>query len=365
MSGESAKSNLGEGGYQDRAVEIRTGEELDLAHLEPFLRSHFPDEHGPLTVKQFPSGHSNLTYSVALGEREMVLRRPPFGSKVKTAHDMGREYRVLSRLHSVYPAPRALLYCDDASILGAPFYLMERVHGIIFRRNLPHGFDITPETARKMSESFIDNLARLHGLDYAAIGLGDLGKPEGYLERQVRGWIERYHGSKTHDIPEVERVAAWLKEHMPAQGSATLIHNDYKYDNMVLDAADITQVKGVLDWEMCTLGDPLADLGTAIAYWVEVGDPAELQAIHWGPTTLPGSLRRRELVERYAEKSGRDVSRIVYYYVIALFKTAVITQQIYYRYHHGLTKDARFAALLDVTKILLHTAERSMLGGSL
>jgi aminoglycoside phosphotransferase (APT) family kinase protein len=360
MATERTSANLPEECYQDSAAEIRAGEELDLARLDPFLRSHFPADQGPLVVKQFPRGHSNLTYFVSLGDREMVLRRPPFGSKVKSAHDMGREYRVLSKLHSVYPAPKALLYCDDTSILGAPFYLMERIQGIILRRELPPGLQITPETVRQLSESFIDNLARLHGLDYAAIGLADLGKPEGYLERQVRGWIERYYGSKTHDLPEVERISAWLKEHLPPQSGATLIHNDYKYDNMALDPTDITQVKGVLDWEMCTIGDPLSDLGTAIAYWVESGDPAELQTIHWGPTALPGSLGRSQLIQRYAEKTGRDVSRMVFYYVFALFKTAVITQQIYYRYHHGLTKDARFAALLDVTKVLLRTAERSL-----
>src|SRR5215471_6838441 len=351
--------------FQDRAAEVRPGEELDFARLESYLRSHFPESDGPLTVKQFPSGHSNLTYSVSLGEREMVLRRPPFGSKVKTAHDMGREYRVLSRLHAVYPAPRALLYCDDVQVLGAPFYLMERIQGIILRRELPRGFELTPEKATRLNESFIDNLARLHGLDYAAIGLSDLGKPQGYLERQVRGWIERYYGSRTHDLPEVERLSAWLKEHLPAQNDATLIHNDYKFDNMILDAEDITQVNGVLDWEMCTLGDPLSDVGTAIAYWVDPDDPAELQSIHWGPTTLPGSLRRRELVQRYAEQTGRDVGNIVYYYVFALFKTAVITQQIYYRFHHGLTKDARFAALLNVTRVLLNAAERAVERGSL
>lgn len=346
-------------GFEDRAAEVRPGEELAVARLEPFLRSHFPERDGPLTLQQFPSGHSNLTYFVSLGEREMVLRRPPFGSKVKSAHDMGREYRVLSRLHTAYPAPRALLYCDDPEVLGAPFYLMERIHGIILRRKMPPGLHISAEKARQLDESFIDTLARLHSLDYAAIGLGDLGKPEGYLERQVRGWIERYHGSRTHDLPEVEHLSGWLQQHMPTQGSAALIHNDYKFDNMVLDAEDITQVKGVLDWEMCTLGDPLADLGTAIAYWVEKDDPAELQSVHWGPTTLPGSLSRAQLVERYGQKTGRDVSNIVYYYVFALFKTAVITQQIYYRFHHGLTKDARFAALLDVTKTLLATAVKA------
>jgi aminoglycoside phosphotransferase (APT) family kinase protein len=358
MSG--ARQNISGIAYEDRTADVRPGEELDLAKLEPFLRSHFPHDAGPLSVKQFPRGHSNLTYFVSLGNHEMVLRRPPFGSKVKSAHDMGREYRVLSRLHSVYPAPAALLYCDDIAVLGAPFYLMERIHGVILRRDLPQGLQITPERVRQMNEAFIDNLARLHGLDYAAIGLGDLGKPEGYLERQVRGWIERYEGSKTHDLPEVQRISAWVKEHMPPQRAATLIHNDYKYDNMVLDAADITSVKGVLDWEMCTIGDPLADLGTAIAYWVESGDPAELQAVHWGPTTLPGSMTRRELIQRYAERTGRDVSHMRFYYVFALFKTAVILQQIYYRYHHGLTKDARFASLLDVTKLLLSTAVRAM-----
>ena len=339
---------------------MRPGEELDVSHLEPFLRSHFPEAQGPLTVKQFPSGHSNLTYSVSLGGREMVLRRPPFGSKVKTAHDMGREYRVLSRLHAVYPAPRTLLYCDDVQVLGAPFYLMERIQGVILRRELPRGFELAPEKATRLNESFIDNLARLHCLDYAAIGLGDLGKPQGYLERQVRGWIERYYGSKTHEIPEVEQISGWLREQMPAQSRATLIHNDYKFDNMVLDADDITRIKGVLDWEMCTIGDPLADLGTAIAYWVQPDDSQELHAVHWGPTTLPGSLTRMQLVHRYSEKTGTDTSNILFYYVFALFKTAVIVQQIYYRYHHGLTKDARFASLVDVAKTLLRTGLKAV-----
>lgn len=345
--------------FSDRAAEVRPGEELDLSRLEPYLREHFPADSGPLVIKQFPSGHSNLTYSVTLGSHEMVLRRPPFGSKVKSAHDMGREYRVLSKLHSVYPAPQALVYCSDESIIGAPFYLMERISGVVIRKQLPPGMEFAPDTVRRMNESFIDNLARLHGVDYAAIGLGDLGKPDGYLERQVRGWIERYHGSKTHDIADVERISTWLRDHMPAQKSATLIHNDYKFDNMVLDSHDITKVAGVLDWEMCTIGDPLADLGTAIAYWVEATDPPELQKVHWGPTTIPGSLTRLQLVERYAQQTGRDVSEIVFYYIFALFKTAVIIQQIYYRYHHGLTKDVRFAGMIDVTRLLLQVAVNS------
>ena len=346
--------------FRDRPAGVRAGEELDLGRLEPYLRRHFPEAAGLLVVRQFPSGHSNLTYSVALGEREMVLRRPPFGSKVKTAHDMGREYRVLSRLHSVYPAPRALLYCDDDSVLGAPFYLMERISGVVLRRKLPESLSLSPDTLSRLSFSFIDTLARLHSVDFAAIGLADLGKPEGYLERQVRGWRERYAGSKTHEIPEVELISEWLRSRMPQAGGAALIHNDYKYDNMVLDPGDITQVKGVLDWEMCTIGDPLADLGTAIGYWVEGSDPPELQMVHWGPTALPGSLTRSQLVDRYAEKTGRDVSNIVFYYVLALFKTAVIIQQIYYRYHHRLTKDQRFANMHEVARLLMRTAVRAM-----
>jgi len=353
MSAEATKHFSVADELQDSTKAVRQGEELDLAKLEPYLRSHFPDLGGELVVNQFPSGHSNLTYSVALGEKEMVLRRPPFGSKVKSAHDMGREYNVLLKLHAAYPTPRPLLYCTDDSVLGAPFYVMERVRGLILRRNLPDGLGLPPETAGTLSESFIDNLAALHGLDYSALDLGELGKPQGYLERQVRGWMERYQGSKTHDLPEVEPLSAWLREHMPARSGATLIHNDYKYDNMVLDPTNITKIKAVLDWEMCTLGDPLTDLGTALAYWIDPDDPPEMQMVRWGPTVVPGMLRRAELAQRYAEKTGSDLSDIVFYYVFAMFKVAVIIQQIYYRYFHGLTKDERFAALGEVAKTLM------------
>jgi aminoglycoside phosphotransferase (APT) family kinase protein len=351
---------------RDNATVVRAGEELDVIRLEPFLRSHFSDSTGALTVSQFPSGHSNLTYLVCLGDRQMVLRRPPFGSKVKSAHDMSREYRVLSKLHIAYPqAPKALLYCEDPSVLGAPFYLMEQVQGIILRRDPPEGLGIPAETARQLSKAFVDNLARLHGLDYTTVGLADLGKPQGYLDRQIGGWIERYRGSKTHDPPEVERISAWLNEHRPRETSSALIHNDYKYDNVVLDPTDITRIVGVLDWEMCTIGDPLTDLGTALAYWVDPQDPEELQRIRWGPTTLPGTLTRAELVGRYAQTTGRDISNMVFYRVLALFKVAVIIQQIYYRYHQGLTKDARFASLPEVVNVLMRAASRSAENGCL
>ena len=343
--------------FQDTPTTIRPGEELNLEKLEPFLREHFPGQGETLRVEQFPSGHSNLTYSIQVGERKMVLRRPPFGSKVKSAHDMGREFRVLSKLHDVYPpAPKVLLYCDDESVLGAPFYVMEPISGMILRKDPPQGLAFPPATARRLCEAFVDNLARLHGIDYAGAGLGDFGKPQGYVERQVQGWIERYHGSKTHEYPEVEKLSAWMRENLPASGSATLIHNDYKFDNVVLDPGDLSKIIGVLDWEMSTIGDPLSDLGSTLGYWVNADDPEELHRLRWGPTNYPGSMTRGEVVRRYAEASGRNVDHMAFYLVFARFKLAVIVQQIYYRYHQGLTTDARFAAMAGVVQILLKTA---------
>jgi aminoglycoside phosphotransferase (APT) family kinase protein len=340
----------------DQAGTVRAGEELDLARLQPFLFDHF-GRSGPVSVEQFPSGHSNLTYLVRLGSRKVVLRRPPFGSSVRSAHDMAREYRVLSKLHSSFPAaPMAILYCDDPSILGAPFYLMEPIRGMIIRREPPSGVPFPPETARRLSEVFLDTLTCLHRADYTAIGLSDLGKPQGYLERQVKGWIDRYHNSKTHDLTEVESVSAWLSERIPISQQTALIHNDYKYDNLVLDPADATKIIGVLDWEMCTLGDPLADLGTALAYWTDPQDPEELQEIRPAPTTLPGTLSRAQLVERYASITRLDLGNMSFYLAFARFKVAVIIQQIYYRYARGFTHDERFAAMPKRIRILLRAA---------
>ena len=340
----------------DHAVAVRAGEELDRARLSAYLGSHFAGP-GPVTVEQFPSGHSNLTYRVTWGVRELVLRRPPFGSQVKSAHDMGREYRVLSKLHETYKvAPKVILYCDDLSVLDAPFYLMEPIRGIILRRQLPPGLLLSPAVARQLSEAFLDNLVCLHGLDYDKIGLGDLGKPQGYLKRQVSRWIERYHNSATHDLPEVARISNWLTQHIPASSQATLIHNDYKYDNVVLDSNDITNIVGVLDWEMCTLGDPLSDLGTTLAYWTDPSDPDELQEICSAPTTNPGSLTRAQLAQRYAQATGRGIRDMVFYLTFARFKVAVIVQQIYYRYARGLTQDERFATMPDRIAILMRAS---------
>lgn len=223
----------------------------------------------------------------------------------------------------------------------------------------------TAEIAKRLSEAFIDNLARLHSLDYRAVGLGELGKPQGYLERQVRGWIERYHASETHQLPQIAPISEWLRKHLPATSDAALIHNDYKYDNMVLDPADITRIVGVLDWEMSTIGDPLTDLGTALAYWVDADDSEELQRVRWSPSSYPGSFTRAQLVSRYAKATGRDVSSMPYYLAFARFKVGVILQQIYYRYQMGLTRDERFALLPEKIRVLMQAALESIEAGNL
>lgn len=348
----------------DRPGPVRPGEELNTARLEAYLAERIPDFSGPIVVEQFPQGYSNLTYSLRTGDHELVLRRPPFGARIKTAHDMGREYRILSHLVHVYPrVPRPLAYCADESVLGAPFYVMERVEGVILRANPPEGLDLSPELMRGLSEAFIDNLVEIHGVDYEAAGLGDLGRPAGYVMRQVQGWTKRYKNARTDDIPEIERVAAWLADHMPPESGASLIHNDYKYDNLVLDPEDLTRIVAVLDWEMATIGDPLMDLGTTLGYWIDPDDPDELQTMRFCLTTLPGNLNRLQLVERYAEKTGRDPPYILFYYVYALFKIAVIIQQIYRRYKQGFSRDQRFAGLIVGVRALGKAALQAIAKG--
>jgi len=341
---------------------VRPGEELNAAALAVWLKERLPGTEGPVEIEQFPGGHSNLTYLLRLGGRELVLRRPPFGSKVKTAHDMGREFRVLSRLYAAYPkAPRALLHCDDPEVIGAPFYIMERVRGVVLRhQKAPEGILLTPERMRSISEAAVDGLADLHAVDYRAAGLGDLGRPEGYVTRQVEGWTARWHGSRTDDVPDLDRAAAWLAASLPPETGAALLHNDYKYDNLVLHPEDLARIVAVLDWEMATVGDPLMDLGSSLGYWMDPDDAPELRLLPAGPTTLPGNLRRAEVVERYAARSGRDVSNVLFYYVYGLFKIAVIAQQIYYRYRQGLTRDERFAAMLGAVRILGRTTAQAI-----
>lgn len=345
----------------DNPRPVRAGEQLDSAKLLTYLCSKLPGLDGAVEVKQFPAGFSNLTYLLRVGEQEFVLRRPPFGAKIKTAHDMGREFLILSRLYPVFPkVPRPVLYCEDESILGAPFYLMERVRGVILRAQLPAGLALSQEDMRRLSESFIENLVEIHEVDYLAAGLGELGRPEGYVSRQIEGWTKRYYNARTDDVPEIDKLAAWLSEHTPADSGRALIHNDYKYDNVVFAPDDLSRVVAVLDWEMATIGDPLMDFGTTLGYWVDADDPEEWKQFGFGLTALPGNLRRRELVEFYTRRSGRDVREVVFYFAYALLKVAGIVQQIYYRYRQGFTKDARFANLGSLVRACGHLAERAI-----
>lgn len=346
----------------DQPTAVRPGEGLDVGTLAAYLRRHLPDISEPIQVQQFPSGYSNLTYLLRIGEKEFVLRRPPFGAHtIRAGHDMKREYRTLVGLSKVYvKVPRPLLYCEDESVIGAPFYIMERVRGVVLRTVPPAGLDLRPDVLQKLSQSFVDNLAEIHAVDYQAAGLGDLGRPQGYVQRQIRGWSERYAAARTDDIPEMERVRDWLDAHRPPDSGAALIHNDYKYDNLVLDPTDLSRIVAVLDWEMATIGDPLMDLGSTLGYWVQADDPEELQQFRFCPTTLRGNFTRAEIVARYAERSRRDVSDILFYYVYALFKIAVIVQQIYFRYHRGFTRDERFARMIHLVRLLGAMAVRAI-----
>lgn len=347
--------------WQDRPTAVRSGEALNIEKLEPYLKERLPHLDGPLVIEQFPSGFSNLTYLIRGGETELVLRRPPFGANIKSAHDMSREFRILSHLITLYPkVPQPHLYCEDETIIGAPFYVMERLSGVILRPHMPPEMIPAPPLMSRIAQSLIDNLAALHALDYQAAGLGDFGKPEGYVERQITGWSKRYLRAKTDEIADMEKAAAWLHANLPPETAATLIHNDFKYDNLVLDTADWANIIGVLDWEMATIGDPLMDLGTSLGYWIQPDDPPELLAMRFSPTTLPGNPTRDELVERYTRQSGRDVSNLTFYYVYGLFKLAVIVQQIYYRYKMGYTNDPRFANLIGAVKACGNMAVRAI-----
>ncbi len=331
--------------HVDQAQQVRPGEELPLDALAAYLAAALPDVHGKLTVGQFPRGYSNLTYSLRMGETELVMRRPPFGANIASAHDMGREVRVLTGLAKVYAyVPRVLAYCTDLEVIGAPFYVMARLQGVVLRAGEGRLPAVAPDVMAGLARMAVDNLATIHGLDVEAAGLGDLGRPVGYVARQVQGWTRRYQAAATGPQPELEAALDWLHTHQPPESGAALIHNDYKYDNLILDATDLTRLVGVLDWEMCTLGDPLLDLGTTLGYWTEPGDPPAL-VHHFGLTTLPGNLDRAGVVARYCTARGLAPFDPLFYYVYGLAKIGVILQQIFHRYVHGRTQDDRFARL--------------------
>ena len=354
MSGDEATTRL------DEADPVREEERFEPERLRPYLEAAFPGATGPISVLQFRQGHSNLTYLVRIGEHEAVLRRAPFGAKIKSAHDMGREFRILSSLQGFYSrAPRPLAFCEDEAVIGASFYLMERMRGVILRSSTPAA-GLTPELLRASSTALVDNLVELHAVDLVRTGLASMGRPEGYVARQVTGWTDRYFRAKTDEVPAVEAAAAWLARNMPGESGAALVHNDYKFDNVVLDPADPTRILAVLDWEMATVGDPLIDLGTMLGYWTDPDDPDEMRVRTYGPTFLPGSLSRLEIVDRYAQRSGRAVGSVLFHYVFALFKISVIVQQIYKRYVDGHTRDPRFADLIRSVRVLSGQAARAM-----
>jgi len=344
----------------DQATDVRKGEALDTDRVAAYLRDVIPGLEGAMTVHQFPSGASNLTYLITVGERELVLRRPPFGTKPKSGHDMHREYTVLKALGPAYPyCPRPLAYTDDPDLMGCPFYVMERIPGIILRRDIPESLGLVAGDVTLLNQNLVKALFELHCVDYEGIGLGDFGKPQGYVERQVTGWSRRYRAAHTPDVPDAEEVMTWLGEKMPPDTDAPcIIHNDYKFDNVVLDPNNPLAIIGVLDWEMTTLGDPLMDLGGSLAYWVEANDPEEMLLIRSVPTNTDGSMTRRQLVDFYEQISGRSMAYYDFYYCFGLFKLAGIVQQIYYRFYHGQTKDERFKVMGGVTGILERAAKR-------
>jgi aminoglycoside phosphotransferase (APT) family kinase protein len=340
----------------DQSTQIRAGEELDASLIDPYLKSHIPGLSGSPEISQFPGGASNLTYLIRYPEHEFVLRRPPFGSKAKSAHDMGREYRILNQLSDGFPyCPKAYAHCTDESLIGSEFYVMERVNGIILRSELPAELHFDTQQTTALCKNFIDKLVELHQVDYAACGLADLGKPEGYVQRQISGWSDRYEKARTPDAPSWESVRTWLREKMPTNPSAaSIVHNDYRFDNVILDPANPMQIIGVLDWELTTIGDPLMDLGNTLAYWIEAGDPAPVQLMRRQPSHAPGMLTRREFVDYYAERSGTQIDNFDFYYTYGLFRLAGIVQQIYYRFFHGQTQDKRFAQFIHMNTLLEH-----------
>ncbi len=347
----------------DKAVSIRQGEEPNLANLENYLKTNLSDFGKIIEIKQFPGGYSNLTFQIVCDNREYVLRRAPLGANIKSAHDMGREFKVLSILGKHYEAiPKVDVYCEDIEVIGAPFYLMEKVNGVILRAKNAKSYDFPKEKWEHLSKTLVDNLAQLHQIDIESTGLISMGKPEGYVDRQVAGWIDRYEKSKTDELPQMNIVATWLNNNKPRPQKYAFLHNDFKYDNVVFDT-NLTKILAVLDWEMATVGDPLMDLGATLAYWCEKesGDFMKTMNITW----LTGNLNRNEIVERYSKKTQTDVSDILFYYIFGLYKNATIIQQIYARWKAGLTKDPRFEMLIFGVKELANLAESAIVKKSI
>ena len=358
-------------------ISSRPGEAIDADALLMFLRSAIPGiaTEGECTVdiRQFPSGFSNLTYLVRVRaqgdvERALVLRRPPRGVKPGIAHDVCREHDLLAVLHPRgVPVPKPVAKCEDVSVIGAPFYLMDFVDGVVLRgASMPVRAQVpdagerdAPVSLAALSQLCVNALVQVHATDVTRGPLSALGRPMGYVERQVQGWTKRWHAAATNDVSSLAPVARWLDAHRPPDRLVSLVHNDFKFDNLVLDHA-LARVLAILDWELATIGDPLMVLGTSLEYWVEAGDDPVFRSLGLGVTALPGSFSRAQVVHAYGVASGRDVSDAVFYYVFGLFKVAVIAQQIYARHLQGNTRDPRFGGLGVVVNALGVSASRAI-----
>ncbi len=345
----------------DKGGAVRAGEELDLTTLNPWLIAQVAGISGEPDVTQYSGGASNWTYCLAYPERELVLRRAPAGTKAKGAHDMGREHRLQKALKPVYPyVPDMLAYNDDESMIGAEFYVMEKISGWIPRTNMPKGLNMSAEQNRQLCFNALDSLIKLHKVDYKAAGLDHLAKGEGYSERQISGWSKRYENAKTWNVPSGKGVMKWLAENLPQKETICLTHNDFRLDNLVLDAQEPTKIIGVLDWELATLGDPLMDLGNSLAYWVEADDDFFAQKTRRQPTHLKGMLTRQEVIDYYLKNTGFEVKDFTFYEVYGLFRLAGIAQQIYYRYHHKQTDNPAFKPLWIFVHYLMHRCRKAI-----
>ncbi|MDH7446635.1 phosphotransferase family protein [Aquimarina sp. 2201CG14-23] len=337
---------------------VRKGEELNEKELKSFLYKEglINDQKSDWSVEQYTHGYSNLTYLLKIENKEYVLRRPPFGA-IKRGHDMGREFKVQSGVYKTFPkVPKMYAFTDDESILGCSFYIMEKVEGIILSAREAKKREVSAIDFKTIADSWLETFVELHNIDYKEVGLKDLGKPEGYVGRQVLNWGKQYLNAATDDVPSAEKVMKWMEEYQPKEYRYSLVHNDFKYDNVVFKNDKWKEVIAVLDWEMATLGDPLMDLGTSLGYWTMSSDHAFVQQGIPSPTIMEGNPSRSEIVQLYTEKSGRDVNHLVFYYAFGLFKIAVIAQQIYYRYNKGLTTDPRFAQLNKAAELLCNLA---------
>ncbi|MBX2847989.1 MAG: phosphotransferase family protein [Acidiferrobacterales bacterium] len=342
-------------------AKVRAGEELDLQKLNPWLWSHIDGLSGEPLVTQYSGGRSNWTYCLSYSERDVVLRRAPAGTKAKGAHDMGREFRLQSALKPVYTyVPEMLAFCDDAELIGSEFYVMEKLDGLIPRKEMPAALDLSSDDTKQLCTNLIDSLIALHQVDYRANGLDHLAKGEGYIERQIQGWSKRYQNAKTWNVPSAKKVIAWLEKNMPDQETICLTHNDFRLDNIVLDPNEPTKIIGVLDWELATLGDPLMDLGNSLAYWVQADDDWFATSTRLQPTHLPGMLTRDQVIEYYLRNTKLNVDDIRFYQVYGLFRLAGIVQQIYYRYHHKQTRNRAFKNMWQFVHYLLYRCRKAM-----